>query len=575
MSTFSFSSLIHCLHKAGSGRTMEFGRYLSILKDVAQGSKEEDEEHAKFGRDAAVDNSDAEGQEGRNKKRESARPNHRLKVDSFIHSSHRHKSRQVHFGVAQDDALPRKESSRLTSHDGSPPRNETKSDRRDVSKSRRKESVTRKLKNDRDIVDRATHRSQSEARHKRRALQIREISLAPENKSRPSQPQRQQTIHKPMDAALMCNIFPDQVEDGLAECPPEEWTCTNPTSLTPFAPNKPVRANPSLLISYKDPGSKRSERDFDEASKVEGRVQSSRKKSTKPDQRSPERKRSGRSKYELRHTDGSILETLSKEKLKRDLKKKRKQEHVRWFGHGRFSTISALVMTWTGAIFSILALRSTEFVRLQKPLAVAPIYNDVYATGMVRLEICYNETVAAPLYGCEVITLDSDDVSDNMFQIARLFLTLSAVFGSFFTIVMTSSVYWQSINLRPVGFGYLATYFLQSFAMLFFDTEICATNKCNVGSGCIFCIFACISWIGACASTAKMDVFKAKSLRRRRRERRAIRRRQREERMREEIIRKEFDSTTARTDSTTSSNSSQDGDPEIGVANGNDQLYDC
>ena len=186
-----------------------------------------------------------------------------------------------------------------------------------------------------------------------------------------------------------------------------------------------------------------------------------------------------------------------------------KEQHLNLFGHGKRWTCIALFMALLGTIFSILSRRSTEFATLSTPVEIAPIYNPVTATGMLRMEICYNETFTGHA-DCDEIWLRSEDIDDSVFEIARLFLNMGTVFGVFFTLLLTSSVYWESINLRPIGVGFVVAYFLQSFSMLFFDTDICAEHSCKVGSGCVCCIFACFGWIGACIATAKMDAFKIK-----------------------------------------------------------------
>ena len=216
-------------------------------------------------------------------------------------------------------------------------------------------------------------------------------------------------------------------------------------------------------------------------------------------------------------------------------------------------------------------------MRLGDPIQIAPIYEPVFSTGMLRVEICYNETFAGQ-QGCDVIPLSSVDINDTVFELSRLFLTLGNFFGCFFTLVLTSSIVWESINLRPIGFGFMFTYFLQSFSMLFFDTEICNESNCRVGAGCIYCIVTCLRWILACIATAKMEAFKVKALRRRRR---LEKRRLKQERKRKAILR-EASQATAATDSSTSSDSSRELDIETGNPGEPEQetttlgpLYDC
>lgn len=226
-----------------------------------------------------------------------------------------------------------------------------------------------------------------------------------------------------------------------------------------------------------------------------------------------------------------------------------KEPHFRVCGHGKLWTCVALVAAWSATILSALSRHGIDFVRLEHPLEIAPIYNGVHELGMIRMELCYNETVAG-LSGCEIINLTAEDIDDNMFEVARLLLTLASVCGVFFTIAMSTAVCWESINLKPIGVGYLATYFFQSFSMLFFDTQLCEINKCRVGMGGILCIVASFGWLTACIATAKMDAFKIKAARKRRRIRRQMRA------MKRALKKKNSTASKASTTSTGSSNRS-------------------
>jgi len=231
----------------------------------------------------------------------------------------------------------------------------------------------------------------------------------------------------------------------------------------------------------------------------------------------------------------------------RKINEKYKKKHLRLFGHGRLWTIAAFVLSWIGVVCSILSCRSTSFVRLSEPILINSLFAPVEETGMFRFRMCLNGTVTGE-FGCENIRLEPDRVDDRMFELGKIFLILGTVFGTFFTLCLSNAVYWESIQLRPIGLGYLFSYFLQSFSMLFFDSDVCRTNKCRVSTGCCLCIVACIAWIGTCISAARMEAHKLRANRKRRRERR---RAVREEQKRLEAE-KEQDST-APTDSTASS----------------------
>jgi hypothetical protein len=242
------------------------------------------------------------------------------------------------------------------------------------------------------------------------------------------------------------------------------------------------------------------------------------------------------------------------------------KQHLRWFGHGKPWTLIAILVSWAGVILSAYSRNSLQFVRLDAPLLIDSTFDYVDSIGMIRIQVCYNETVVGQ-NGCQVIDLTPEIVDDSRFEAARIMLTLGLWFGAFFATVLSTAIYWESINLRPIGFGLLFTYFCQACAMLFFDTELCATNTCRPGVGCIYCIVASFCWITACGATAKMDAIKSRLARRRRRQ--ALREankaakaiRKKHYRETKAILRKKLEretsSATEQTASTTSSNSSQ------------------
>ncbi len=206
---------------------------------------------------------------------------------------------------------------------------------------------------------------------------------------------------------------------------------------------------------------------------------------------------------------------LSKERFEELAAKN--ERHFRPFGHGKFWTCLSLFFAWTGALCAVSSAHSVRFVRLQKPILITPMYYPVERMGLLRTEICLNAT-AAGVNACKIIPIDSEDVRDNKFGMARLFLMLGTVFGVFFSFILSTSVYWESINLRPVAAGFLISYFFQSLSMLFFDTGVCTTNKCRVDLGCALSILASLGWISTCIATSKMDTFKILARRQRRRQ---------------------------------------------------------
>jgi hypothetical protein len=241
------------------------------------------------------------------------------------------------------------------------------------------------------------------------------------------------------------------------------------------------------------------------------------------------------------------------------------KQHLRWFGHGKPWTLIAILVSWAGVLLSAYSRNSLQFVTLDEPFLIDSNFDYLDSIGMIRIQVCYNETVVGK-NGCQVIDLSPDIVDDSRFEAARGLLTLGLWFGIFFATVLSSAIYWESINLRPIGFGLLFTYFCQSCAMIFFDTELCAKYTCRPGAGCIYCIVASFCWITACGATAKMDAIKSRYARRRRRQAlreaskaaKAIRKkRDRETKAIRKKLERETSSATEQTASTTSSSSSQ------------------
>lgn len=235
---------------------------------------------------------------------------------------------------------------------------------------------------------------------------------------------------------------------------------------------------------------------------------------------------------------------------------------IRWFGHGKTWTLVAVGLGWTGCILSCFSRLSLAFAVLKHPISMGN-YEAFDKVGLARLELCYNET-ASDQSGCQIIPLHSDDVDDTMFEVARLFGSSSMVFGAFFAFFLTSAVFWETIDLRPVGFGLLITYFLQSFTMLFFDSNICDMYKCSVGPGCYLCIAASFCWVTSCVATAKMESFKQRETRRRlRRARRRAKKALRKAEKAVEFKRKQSTVTSKTTSTSSSSNFSEEPDLTI------------
>ena len=186
------------------------------------------------------------------------------------------------------------------------------------------------------------------------------------------------------------------------------------------------------------------------------------------------------------------------------------ESHCQCFAHGHIWTMVGIIFSWLGFALAFLARRSNSFVTLENPMYVDPVFDPIDQVGMVNLQLCFNETyVEDPaLTGCTIHRLDSTDINDAMFQVSRILVSLVILLGGFMSAFLTSTMFWSSINLRPIGIGYLISYFLQSFTFLFFDTNLCAQYKCHISTGCYYSIIASICWILACVASSRMDVHK-------------------------------------------------------------------
>jgi len=177
-----------------------------------------------------------------------------------------------------------------------------------------------------------------------------------------------------------------------------------------------------------------------------------------------------------------------------DTKYPAESQCIRWFGHGKLETLIAVAFAWIAMGLSIAARQDLQFVQLKYSMDVAPLFQPINAIGLVNIALCFDETTAHNQTGCLTVILQNDEIDDTMYEVAGLFGSSSVVFGAFFTILLSTSTFWETIDLRPIGFGLLITYFLQSFTMLFFDADFCRDYTCKVGSGCILSIFSSVCW---------------------------------------------------------------------------------
>lgn len=235
--------------------------------------------------------------------------------------------------------------------------------------------------------------------------------------------------------------------------------------------------------------------------------------------------------------------------------------HLRRWGHSKIWTITALLFALTGCVCAILTRQSIHFVTLGQPLIITELYEPIYHMGIIRVQICTNTSAAvsstsltesedemmnvttAPSSSsssssvlmespaCTTTRFTREEVSDRLFNLSRSLLTLGTYLGIALTLVLTTSIVWETINLRPIAFGYLVAYFFQSFSMLFFDTELCREYECQISTGGYLSIITSVCWIVSLISVVRMDLFKLQSIRlRRREERKAKREARRQER---------------------------------------------
>lgn len=211
--------------------------------------------------------------------------------------------------------------------------------------------------------------------------------------------------------------------------------------------------------------------------------------------------------------------------------------HFRWCGHGKLWTSVAILFATAGCILSLGSRQSKTFIQLLDPLYIAPIYQPVLSMGLIEMELCFNESVTEQsvsqtlsiegqnksstddylaLRGCQTIRLSPEEVDDFMFNLSRSLLSLGAALGIALTVILPTSIVWETINLRPVAFSYIIAYFFQSFTMLVFDSEVCSKYNCRMGPGGIMCILASLCWVVVSIAVVKMDSFKVRSIRERR-----------------------------------------------------------
>jgi hypothetical protein len=181
--------------------------------------------------------------------------------------------------------------------------------------------------------------------------------------------------------------------------------------------------------------------------------------------------------------------------------------HVMWIPHGKFWTFAGIALAWTAFVCAYQARNTPRFVTVESPIYVDATFEEAYDVGMIKLQLCLNMT-STGMAECSIHDLDTSTVSDRMFQIARSMAFLAIILGGFLATLITSAMFWSTINLVPIGVGFLAAYFFQSLTFLLFESELCSVHKCHVARGSIYSIIGCLCWILAAVASARMDAFK-------------------------------------------------------------------
>ena len=228
---------------------------------------------------------------------------------------------------------------------------------------------------------------------------------------------------------------------------------------------------------------------------------------------------------------------MSKEVLKKGVKK-----HTGAFPFGVSRTVFPVIFSIVALICSIISKESTNFVTLEKPLYIDSEHLPVTEVGLFFMKVCetdklenidialglntvrkveYDEksiaavndyihseatdhieigkiiTLETKKTKCRKYKLGSTLVRDRLWNTARCFVGLTAGIGVLFAIATFTTIFWNSINLIVVSAGIFVTYLCQSFAFLFYDTNICKRHICHRSTGTTVAIVASFFWFFA------------------------------------------------------------------------------
>lgn len=218
--------------------------------------------------------------------------------------------------------------------------------------------------------------------------------------------------------------------------------------------------------------------------------------------------------------------------------------HLSWFGHGKITTLIPIALAMMALMLSIFSRLSLHFVSLSEPLYVSAYFMKVEAVGLNRIRLCYNDSVidgrmltiiddydmaatsttTVPMNksrsskvlgtGCYVLDLTTENVDDNMWNVSRCCISFAIYLGTFLTIMLGTSICWQSINLKPIAVGLLIVYFFQSVSFFFFDSNLCREHICRLSAGSFASILSCILWFASGLACIRMDIIHQSKLRR-------------------------------------------------------------
>jgi hypothetical protein len=236
-----------------------------------------------------------------------------------------------------------------------------------------------------------------------------------------------------------------------------------------------------------------------------------------------------------------------------------KEKHFSIFAFGKWLTMASIIFALAALTLSIFSRKSLKFVKMRNLVEISPQLNLVQDVGLYQMNLCYNETGVGAnsrriselediylsrylsyeqtldrdegnpenhnsLRGCFILNLTLEIVKDFVWNVSRAFLSLAIVSGSFLALMLCLSIYWESINLKPVALGLLLTYFFQSISFFFFDSELCRKYGCEMNEGSFVSVASCFCWFLSGLCCIRMDIcYQTEKRRRLRRRKRALR----------------------------------------------------